>query len=67
MNHNIYLYILVMAGVTYLIRMLPLVLMKKEITKASVCKRLINPNDCNPKCAMGYDLKILIKYAILKK
>ncbi|MCI9680586.1 MAG: hypothetical protein HFI26_04295 [Lachnospiraceae bacterium] len=29
--------------------------MKKEITKASVCKRLINPNDCNPKCAMGYD------------
>ncbi len=32
MNHNIYLYILVMAGVTYLIRMLPLVLMKKEIT-----------------------------------
>ena len=32
MNHNIYLYILVMAGVTYLIRMLPLALMKKEIT-----------------------------------
>lgn len=29
--------------------------MKKEITKASVCKRLINPNDCNPKCVMGYD------------
>lgn len=24
--------------------------MKKEIKKASVCKRLINPNDCNPKC-----------------
>lgn len=32
MNHNIYLYILVMAGVTYLIRMLPLALSKKEIT-----------------------------------
>ena len=32
MNHNIYLYILVMASVTYLIRMLPLALMKKEIT-----------------------------------
>ena len=32
MTHNIYLYILVMAGVTYLIRMLPLVLSKKEIT-----------------------------------
>lgn len=32
MNHNIYFYILVMAGVTYLIRMLPLVLAKKEIS-----------------------------------
>ena len=32
MEHNIYLYILVMAGVTYLIRMLPLALSKKEIT-----------------------------------
>lgn len=32
MKHNIYLYIIVMAGVTYLIRMLPLVLSKKEIT-----------------------------------
>lgn len=29
--------------------------MKKEIKKASVCKRLINPDDCNPKCVMGYD------------
>lgn len=28
--------------------------MKKEIKKASVCKRLLNPDDCNPKCAMGY-------------
>lgn len=28
--------------------------MKKEIKKASVCKRLINPDDCNPKCVMGY-------------
>ena len=32
MKHNIYIYILVMAGVTYLIRMLPLVLLKKKIT-----------------------------------
>lgn len=32
MSHNIYVYILVMAGVTYLIRMLPLALSKKEIT-----------------------------------
>lgn len=29
--------------------------MKKEIIKSSVCKRLLNPNDCNPKCVMGYD------------
>ena len=28
--------------------------MKKEIIKSSVCKRLIDPNDCNPKCVMGY-------------
>ena len=28
---------------------------KQEIKKASVCKRLINPNSCNPKCVMGYD------------
>lgn len=27
---------------------------KKEIKKASACKRLINPDDCNPKCVMGY-------------
>ena len=27
---------------------------KKEIRKTSVCKRLINPDDCNPKCIMGY-------------
>ena len=27
---------------------------KKEIKKASACKRLINPDDCNPKCIMGY-------------
>lgn len=27
---------------------------KREIKKASVCKRLINPDDCNPKCVMGY-------------
>ena len=28
--------------------------MKKEILKSSDCKRLINPDDCNPKCSMGY-------------
>lgn len=31
MTHNIYMYILVMAGVTYLIRLLPLVLLKRPI------------------------------------
>ena len=32
MEPNIYIYMLVMAGVTYLIRALPLVLVKREIT-----------------------------------
>ncbi len=32
MSHNVYIYILVMAGVTYLIRMLPMALIRKEIT-----------------------------------
>lgn len=27
---------------------------KKEIKKSSVCKRLINPDDCNSKCVMGF-------------
>ena len=31
MNHNVYIYILVMAAVTYLIRMIPLVLLRKNI------------------------------------
>lgn len=29
--------------------------MLKDIKAASVCKRLMNPDDCNPKCAQGYD------------
>lgn len=28
--------------------------MKKDIKKASVCKRLVDPDSCNPKCKMGY-------------
>ncbi|MDR1955050.1 MAG: hypothetical protein LBP82_03770 [Candidatus Methanoplasma sp.] len=32
--------------------------MVKEIGKAPVCKRLIDPNDCNPKCITGYDFCI---------
>lgn len=31
MNHNVYIYILIMAAVTYCIRMLPLTLIRKEI------------------------------------
>ena len=36
MERSVYLYILVMAGVTYLIRMLPLTLIKKEIKNTYV-------------------------------
>lgn len=36
MTHNIWLYILVMAAVTYLIRVTPLVLIRKEITNKTV-------------------------------
>ena len=36
MNHNIYLYILIMASVTYLIRMLPLALIRKEIKNTTI-------------------------------
>ncbi len=31
MSHNVYIYIFIMAGVTYLIRMLPLTLIRREI------------------------------------
>ena len=34
--HNVYVYILVMAGTTYLIRLLPMLLAKKEITSPFV-------------------------------
>lgn len=36
MNLKIYLYILVMAGVTYLIRMLPLTFIRKEIKNKTI-------------------------------
>jgi branched-subunit amino acid transport protein len=36
MEHNIYIYILVMAVVTYLIRTLPLAILRKEITSPFV-------------------------------
>jgi Branched-chain amino acid transport protein (AzlD). len=36
MVENVYTYIAVMAGVTYLVRMLPLTLMRKEITNVYI-------------------------------
>ena len=36
MNHNVYIYIFAMAAVTYLIRVLPLTLIRKEITNKTV-------------------------------
>lgn len=36
MSHNIYIYILIMAAVTYLIRMLPLTLIRKEIKNKTI-------------------------------
>lgn len=36
MKPNVYIYILIMAGITYLIRMLPLVLVRKEIENVTV-------------------------------
>lgn len=36
MNHNVYMYILIMAGVTYLIRVLPLTLIRREIKNKTI-------------------------------
>jgi branched-subunit amino acid transport protein len=36
MKYNIYIYILVMAGITYLIRLLPLTLIQKEIKNTTI-------------------------------
>ena len=36
MERNVYLYILVMAGVTYLIRVLPLTLIRREVRNVTV-------------------------------
>lgn len=36
MRHNIYIYILVMAGVTYLIRLLPITLIQREIKNITI-------------------------------
>ena len=36
MERSIYVYILIMAGITYLIRVLPLTLIRKEITNTTI-------------------------------
>lgn len=36
MQHNVYIYLLIMAGVTYLIRVLPLTLIRKEIKNVTI-------------------------------
>jgi len=36
MSHNVYIYILVMAGVTYLIRLLPFTLIQREIKNRTI-------------------------------
>ncbi|MBR1477836.1 MAG: AzlD domain-containing protein [Lachnospiraceae bacterium] len=36
MKHNIYIYILIMFGVSYLIRVLPLTLIRKKITNKTI-------------------------------
>lgn len=36
MEHNIYIYLLIMAGVTYAIRVLPLTLIRKEIKNRTI-------------------------------
>lgn len=32
--------------------------MVKKIKTAPICKRLVSPDDCNSKCAMGYDFML---------
>ena len=36
MSHNVYIYILIMFGVTYLIRVLPLTLIRKELRNQTI-------------------------------
>lgn len=38
---------------------------KKEIRKASICKRLVDPNSCNSKCPMGY--RFLLEGEVFEK
>lgn len=40
MEHNVYIYIFVMAAVTYLIRVLPLTLIRRKITNKTLCSFL---------------------------
>ena len=46
MKNNIYLYILVMAVVTYLVRMLPLTLIRREIKNVYIRSCLLYTSRC---------------------
>lgn len=52
MSHNPYIYIFIMAGVTFLIRVLPLTVVKKQFTNQFVKSFLYYVPVCN---AFGYD------------
>ena len=41
-NSKFFIYLLVMAGVTYLVRMIPMALIKKKIKKKTNLKKLIS-------------------------
>ena len=62
MKPNVYIYILVMAGVTYLIRMLPLALAKKEITNPFIKSFLFYVPYA---CLAAYKEKSLLTVALL--
>lgn len=78
MTPNVYLYILVMAGVTYLIRMLPLALIRRQITSpfvksflyyvpyatlaAMTFPAILNSTDSIISAAVGFLVAIILSY-----
>ena len=66
MSHNIYIYILVMAAVTYLIRMLPLALSRKEITSpclaAMTFPAILFATDSVISAAVGFIVALIAAY-----
>ena len=69
---NVYLYVLVMAGVTYLVRMLPLVLARKEISflfyvpyaclAAMTFPAILSSTDYLISAIVGFAVAILLAY-----